>query len=189
MMDAFRRWCEKILRIPPEPEPPPGDEASARTFRAAPAYLRLLLIVWGISNVAIVFFVTMSMGIGLVVALVETRQQPGAGLIAAFLALVLLMIVVALVFQAVFRYAVIRLEYEKRWYVVTDRSLRVRETVRRAVCGIERHGLELAVRSRVELDRQAFAFGIDFFHGPTIVAQAGTRDRPSATIPAHSPRG
>ena len=129
MMDAFRRWCEKILRIPPEPEPPPGDEASARTFRAAPAYLRLLLIVWGISNVAIVFFVTMSMGIGLVVALVETRQQPGAGLIAAFLALVLLMIVVALVFQAVFRYAVIRLEYEKRWYVVTDRSLRIREGV------------------------------------------------------------
>src|SRR5436190_12843374 len=125
MMDAFRRWCEKILRIPPEPEPPPGDEATARTFRAAPAYLRLLLIVWGISNVAIVFFVTMSMGIGLVVALVETRQQPGAGLIAAFLALVLLMIVVALVFQAVFRYAVIRLEYEKRWYVVTDRSLRI----------------------------------------------------------------
>src|SRR5437868_2977391 len=106
MMDAFRRWCEKILRIPPEPEPPPGDEATARTFRAAPAYLRLLLIVWAISNVAIVFFVTMSMGIGLVVALVETRRQPGAGVIAALIGLALLFIVLALLFQAVFRFAV-----------------------------------------------------------------------------------
>lgn len=129
MMDAFRRWCEKILRIPPEPEPPPGDEATAQTFRAAPAYLRLLLIVWAISNVAIVFFVTTSMGIGLVVALVETRRQPGAGMIAALLAVALLILVLALVFQAVFRFAVIRLEYEKRWYVVTDRSLRIREGV------------------------------------------------------------
>jgi membrane protein YdbS with pleckstrin-like domain len=129
MMDAFRRWCEKILRIPPEPEPPPGDEATARIFRAAPAYLRLLMIMWVISNLFIFLFFIVSIGSGLVVAIVDSRHHRGAGVVAAILGMVLFLIVAVLIFQAVFRFAVMRLQYEKRWYVVTDRSLRVREGV------------------------------------------------------------
>jgi uncharacterized membrane protein YdbT with pleckstrin-like domain len=40
-----------------------------------------------------------------------------------------LVIVVPLLVLCLFQLAVVRLEYEKRWYVVTDRSLRVREGV------------------------------------------------------------
>jgi len=129
MMDAFRRWCEKILRIPPEPEPPPGDEATARIFRAAPAYFRLLLIMWVISSLFILLFFFVSIGTGLVAAIVATRHQRGAEVIAEILGIVFFLIAALLIFQAVFRLAVLRLEYEKRWYVVTDRSLRVREGV------------------------------------------------------------
>src|SRR4030095_8846203 len=129
MMNAFRRWCEKILRIPPEPEAPPGDEATARIFRAAPAYFRLLMIMWVISNLFIFLFFIASIGTGLVAAIVTARHQRGAEVVAAVFGLVLFVIVALLVFQAVFRLAVMRLEYEKRWYVVTDRSLRVREGV------------------------------------------------------------
>ena len=43
MFKAFRTWCEEILRIPGDPEPPPGDEARTQRFRAAPNYYRYLL--------------------------------------------------------------------------------------------------------------------------------------------------
>src|SRR4030095_10540622 len=129
MMDAFRRWCEKILRIPPEPEPPPGDEATARIFRAAPAYFRLLLIMWVVSNLFIFLFFIASIGTGLVAAIVAAQRQRGAEVVVLILGLLLFLIVSLLVSQALCRLAVMRLEYEKRWYVVTDRSLRVREGV------------------------------------------------------------
>jgi hypothetical protein len=38
------------LRIPPDPEPPPGDEASARVFRAAPIFYKYLLVLWGLKS-------------------------------------------------------------------------------------------------------------------------------------------
>lgn len=44
MYNSFRQFAERLLRIPPDPEPPPGDEASTRLFRAAPAYYQYLLI-------------------------------------------------------------------------------------------------------------------------------------------------
>ena len=50
MYRFFRELCEKWLRIPPEPEPPPVDENSARVFRAAPKYLKYLRVMWGIRN-------------------------------------------------------------------------------------------------------------------------------------------
>ena len=34
-----------------------------------------------------------------------------------------------MVLHALFSFAVLRLDYEKRWYIVTDRSLRIREGV------------------------------------------------------------
>ena len=46
MFGAFRKFTERFLRIPGEPEPPPGDEASTRRFRAAPNYYYYLLVTW-----------------------------------------------------------------------------------------------------------------------------------------------
>jgi uncharacterized membrane protein YdbT with pleckstrin-like domain len=129
MMDAFRRWCEKILRIPAEPEPPPGDESTARIFRAAPAYFRLLMIMWVASNLFIFFFFILSIGSGLIAAILAAQHQRGAGAVVTILGTLLSLIVAVLIFQAIFRLAVLRLQYEKRWYVITDRSLRVREGV------------------------------------------------------------
>jgi membrane protein YdbS with pleckstrin-like domain len=125
MMDAFRRWCERLLRIPPEPEPPPGDEATARIFRAAPAYFRLLFIFWAISNLVLFGVFTIALGFAAIVAIFESRNE----LVVIFMILALVLGLSLLVFQALFRLAILRLDYEKRWYVVTDRSLRVREGV------------------------------------------------------------
>jgi uncharacterized membrane protein YdbT with pleckstrin-like domain len=121
MYNAFRTVCERLLRIPTDPEPPPGDEASTQIFRAAPNYYKYLRCVWGLMTAASLFpqFV---FSVILIVAIVRSGLSP------------LLVILILLLFTihaviALFHLALVRLNFEKRWYIVTDRSLRVREGV------------------------------------------------------------
>ncbi len=127
MYSTFRQACERLLRIPHDPVPPPGDEASTRIFRAAPNYYRYLLFLWGLRSAALLFVV----GFGLLMSIVvPVFLQAKHGHPGALVLLLLPGFVVALVLvECLFRLAVVRLEYEKRWYLVTDRSLRVREGV------------------------------------------------------------
>ena len=124
MYDLFRGLCEKWLRIPPEPEPPPGDESSSRVFRAAPKYLKYLRVMWGIRNGVALSAVLIPLTV-ISIALVANRE----GTAAAVVAVVALVVLGILVFQALFSLALVQLDYEKRWYLVTDRSLRIREGV------------------------------------------------------------
>lgn len=110
MYSSFRSWFEDLLRIPPQPDPPPGDEASTRIFLAAPNYYWYLLAIWGMKTVGIIagaFLFTVS-------PLPRALEWVlfGGAIIAQLFALV-----------------VVRLDFEKRWYVVTDRSLRIREGI------------------------------------------------------------
>jgi membrane protein YdbS with pleckstrin-like domain len=116
MYTPFRQFCERLLRIPRDPEAPPGDESSTRIFRAAPNYYRYLLCVWGIRTLIILPEV-------LVVVVVPFALH---SVLAALIPITVFLIFVLL---SLFSLAVIRLEFEKRWYIVTDRSLRVREGV------------------------------------------------------------
>src|SRR6476660_5190031 len=50
MYSSFRELCERLLRIPPDPGPPPGDEAKTKVFRAARNYFKYLLALWGLTN-------------------------------------------------------------------------------------------------------------------------------------------
>ena len=127
MYNAFRQFCERLLRIPPEPGPPPGDEASARIFRAAPNYYRYLLVIWAVVTGAAGLF-ALGLVIGPLVAVSIALAAQGQSwtlllLVGPGLLLTVLML------ERLFRLAILRLDYEKRWYVVTDRSLRIREGV------------------------------------------------------------
>jgi len=126
MYNSFRQACERLLRIPPEPALPPGDETSTRIFRAAPNFYKYLLAIW-----ALVTFTTL-----LPISLIMIA--PVAGYIqlskkgfqwAPLLLLIPVMVLGVFALLRLFSLAVLRLDYEKRWYVVTDRSLRIREGV------------------------------------------------------------
>ena len=126
MYKIFRDWCERVLRIPHDPAPPPGDESSARVFRAAPAYLKYRTVVWVIGAAASLLFGVVFLG-GLNIAVASDRHVPGfVRVIVVFLSAFVFSLIVL---RALFAFAVLRLDYEKRWYVVTDRSLRIREGV------------------------------------------------------------
>lgn len=118
------------LKIPPEPQAPAGAPESLKVFRAAPNYYRLRLLRWG--------FGQLSALAGLIIALVALREgldsrpfrrQPHLREIGFLLSAFEVFGVIAFVVQLPFTYAVTRLDYELRWYLVTDRSLRIRTGV------------------------------------------------------------
>jgi membrane protein YdbS with pleckstrin-like domain len=115
-------WLKSIilplLRIEGgEPHPPAGHSASEirRIERAAPGYLHLKLFWWGLYAAAWGFAVTIA---STLLLLADAR----------LLLLVIPLILVAIA-KAATLYVTMRLDYELRWYVLTDRSLMIREGV------------------------------------------------------------
>ncbi|HTL67104.1 MAG TPA: PH domain-containing protein [Lacunisphaera sp.] len=192
--------CAEILlqwlRVPAQPQPPHGDPASLRVFRAGRNYYNLRLVRWGFAQAlalaGIIFWVAIFIQVEQEAR--TRRQQPGAvalprnkkdfeeyvkkfgadaqnemapkddvstapakpgeaprkkarvhvnGLMGLKIMLVQIALwlppwafpviwflkiagIVAYLAQLPFTYLVVRLDYEMRWYMVTDRSLRIR---------------------------------------------------------------
>ena len=124
-----------LLRVPPEPHLPAGEPGSARVFRAAPNYWRLKLLQWSVKQAftvaGFVFFMAFLQAVpeNLVInnrgrqrsVPIEKMAGWARGLEALAIAAWLVQLPVTL--------AIIRLDYELRWYVVTDRAARLREGV------------------------------------------------------------
>ncbi len=126
MFNFFRQFCERLLRIPHDPEPPPGDEASAQLFRAAPNFYKYLLFLWALKTAG-ALLICLPVAIAPIVGAVELiKKGNNAGY---FLFLIPGVILTLVALFRLFALAVIQLDFEKRWYLVTDRSLRVREGV------------------------------------------------------------
>jgi uncharacterized membrane protein YdbT with pleckstrin-like domain len=127
MYNAFRQFCERLLRIPADPEPPPGDEASTRLFRAAPNYYKYLLCIAFLRILVFLFVIGVAVVIPATVA--EFQLAKDGNKWASIFWIVPLAAILFLILLSAFGLAVVRLTFEKRWYLVTDRSLRVREGV------------------------------------------------------------
>lgn len=135
----------QLLRIPPEPDPPAGAPGSLRVFRAGRNYYRLRFWIWTAKQVAallgflftlwVIHQATIS-GLDQWHSRAATRGQMDQLRLLNRLArydwvlptLECLGFALALL-QLPFTYALLRLDYEQRWYLVTDRSLRIREGI------------------------------------------------------------
>ncbi len=126
MFSAFREWCERWLRIPGDPEPPPGDEARTQRFRAAPNFYKYLLFIWGLKSLGLLAVLIPSTIFPLVAILLSQHDNQVAVIISTAVPLIVLGIALGL---RLFALALVRLDFEKRWYLVTDRSLRIREGI------------------------------------------------------------
>ena len=123
MLDTLKRWVLRILRVPSDPTPP-GGATEAWVFRAAPRYFQYRLTLWAVKQflallglvASLVFLSLLSDRIGHPLALLGLR---GAEILAWIVFLL----------QIPFSYAVLRLDFELRWYIVSERSLRIREGV------------------------------------------------------------
>lgn len=123
-IERLRQWVLKVARVPPPPSAPEGTSGPVHLFRAAPAYYRYRQWRWGLAE--------LGGGAGLVLGYLFLP------LVAKFLrfphASTLLTVIeaaawVGFLLLIPFSYALIRLDYELRWYLMTDHSLRIREGV------------------------------------------------------------
>jgi len=107
----------RLLHVPPEPEIIAG-ETEVQIFRAAPRYLTWKLVKWGLGQLILLS--------GLVVI---TLQSQISSPYSAWGLVIFALLWTGWVLQLVVTYLILRLDYEQRWYILTDRSLRIREGV------------------------------------------------------------
>jgi uncharacterized membrane protein YdbT with pleckstrin-like domain len=122
-----------LLRLPPPPTPPRGDE-QVRVFRAAPNYFRYRVMVWlatqAGAGIGLIFGVLTVLGgapdvVPPAVA-VGPFTIPRGGLL-VLIRMGEVVAVAAYLVQLVVTGILLRLDFEQRWYMVSDRSLRIRE--------------------------------------------------------------
>ncbi len=119
---TWRQRLLRLLRVPHEPSAPAGDRDVA-IFRAAPNYFYYRIIRWIATNIGALF--------GLLVGLSFVGRIPTAGFgsIGTIFWLIEAFAIAAFVFQAAARLLLLRIDIEQQWYLVSDRSLRIREGI------------------------------------------------------------
>ncbi len=123
MIERLLSLFQRALRIPPQPDAPAGSKQSTRVFRAARGFYYRRLVEWGLAQWGA--FMSIYFGLAASAFIPERLGQYvgswvriGEGFaIAVFLA------------QLVLSLVAVHLGYRLRWYIVTDRSLRIREGI------------------------------------------------------------
>jgi membrane protein YdbS with pleckstrin-like domain len=118
---SWRDTVLRLMRVPHTPTPPPG--ASPKVFRAAPNFFTLRVLRWALTQllaiagvvVAIVVFTRFDEYMPRYVRLLVQAGEAFA--------------IAALVFEGVVGWTIVRLDYELRWYMVSDRAIRIREGI------------------------------------------------------------
>lgn len=119
---TLRQQLLRFLRVPHEPSAPAGD-ADVAVFRAAPNYFYYRILRWAASNVGALA--------GLLVGLTFITRIPTAGFsrLTTIFWVLEAFAIGAFILQAAARLALLRIDIDQRWYLVSDRSLRIREGI------------------------------------------------------------
>ena len=118
-------WAKDVVlrfaRVPAKPHVPEGAEESVRVFNAGRNYFALRMIMWGLGNAAIALGLLVAFGFSFIPTLPPLVRTIWWALEAVAVGVFVASIPVTYFLQ--------RLNYEMRWYIVTDRSLRIRSGV------------------------------------------------------------
>jgi membrane protein YdbS with pleckstrin-like domain len=118
----------RLLKVPPEPPAPFGDEQTVLVFRAAPAYYQYKLLLWMVGAL----FTLCSIAFGFAFIAVEVKVADFFHLPPGVRVFILVATIGGIALTLVglgFSLVKLRLDYELRWYKMTDRSVRIREGV------------------------------------------------------------
>lgn len=116
----MRAWLCRLMKVPAEPALPPGSRESVQVFRAAENFYRLLLLQWGLKQVGAVIGIFVSLSFLRGISQEWSEHLRFWVMAAEFVGIAFY------VAQIPFTFLMVRLDYELRWYIVTDRSLRIR---------------------------------------------------------------
>lgn len=122
MRSPLRALILRVLRVPPQPQPPAGDAAGVLTFNASPRFLQYRIALWALKQAgALAALVGGALFLHMVVS-----NTPDFGWL-KFWGLIEVLAWAAFVVQLPISLALVRLDFEMRWYMLSDRSLRIRE--------------------------------------------------------------
>ncbi|MHB1307464.1 MAG: PH domain-containing protein [Limisphaerales bacterium] len=120
MIATVRQFAFALLKLPGQPEPPAGAHASVRVFRAARKFYWLLLGKWLSRQVGVV--------VGALTGLYFVGQWAAnlEGSVGFWIRLAEWVGLAGVLLQMPLTLVLVKFDYEFRWYLVTDRSLRIR---------------------------------------------------------------
>lgn len=113
-----------LLRVPPRPHPPAGDTRRVLTFRASPRYFQYRVALWGLRQ--LVALAVLVGGLIFYRTVIAFNMPPGVARFTAW-GIFELFAWLAFLVQLPFSYMLLRLDFEMRWYMLGERSLRIRE--------------------------------------------------------------
>lgn len=119
---SWREPFLNVMRVPPTPTPPPGSPP--RIFRAAPNFFKLRLIRFGLTQLLAVF------GLFWAIWFASMIAQSGAPQNVVWLIRIFEIFgIAAVAMRFVFGWMLVYLDYELRWYMLSDRAIRIREGI------------------------------------------------------------
>ena len=124
MKRALADFILRVLRVPPEPAIPVGS-AETRVFRASPAFYRYKVALWLLMQLGAAIGVVF----GLFVISTATGSGDLPGWLETLLATLEILAVIIFIAQLPLSLAIVHLDFEMRWYILSDRSLRIREGI------------------------------------------------------------
>ncbi len=126
MNHSHQKWWKRgilnFLKVPPEPAAPPGSFESVRVFRAAENFLKYNIFQWVLRQFGAI--------IGIVVTITFLRNIGGDGWLGTLFLIGEILAIIGFLFTVVFTFILTILDYDQRWYIITDKALRIREGVR-----------------------------------------------------------
>ena len=127
MYDSIKSLLLKVLKVPPEPTDPMGDVGSLVVFRASKNYYKYRLFMWAIGLLVTWGGALIYLGLSYLGFVTDFRGDDTFGRVIFLVGEIIG--VLGLLLGTIWSYLMLRLDYELRWYKVTDRSLRIREGV------------------------------------------------------------
>lgn len=123
MFETMKGWLLRLLRVPADPRAPEGGRI-VRVFRAAPAYFRYRLALWALKQLGALVGL-----VGSLLFVTSLSGEIGQPVVTFLLHAGEVIAWATFVAQLPISLAVLRLDWEMRWYILSDRSLRIREGV------------------------------------------------------------
>ena len=121
---GLKRLLLWLFQVEERPAPPPGSPESLRVFRASPKFFRYEVLKWALGQFgALVGLVASAFGFEFVEF---GAWEAATGYLGPFLTALGPILIVLFLVQLVVSFFVLRLGYEMRWYMVSDRALRIR---------------------------------------------------------------
>ncbi|HEX2059792.1 MAG TPA: PH domain-containing protein, partial [Thermoanaerobaculia bacterium] len=119
---SWRDTVLRIMRVPPTPAPPPGSPP--RVFRAAPNFFKLRVLRWAVTQLLAVAGLLWALQFIRWVDRTDTPQ-----FVIWLLQLGEVFGWIAFTFEFFFGWMLVRLDFELRWYMLSDRAIRIREGI------------------------------------------------------------